>query len=164
MSCAAQTGTYISCCLWVIFGWYFEVMHAAVEAGEREKAAVFSASLQRRVQKWWSLPQQAWILEPTVIKWRKTTKHWACVRDLQPCLLTLAAASDLHVSERHTERLGLDFPEELSLAIFINKIHHRFSPTAYTFFHIQHLSREKCATLSFTYAADSSFIIWFKER
>lgn len=41
----------MSGCLWVIFEWYFEVMHAAVEAGEREKTAVFSASLQRRVQK-----------------------------------------------------------------------------------------------------------------
>lgn len=58
----------MSCCLWVIFRWYFEVMHAAVEAGEREKAAVFSASLQRRVQKIRFLPQQAWILEPTAIK------------------------------------------------------------------------------------------------
>lgn len=58
----------MSCCLWVIFEWYFEVMHAAVEAGEREKAAVLSPSLQRRVQKIQSLPQQAWTLESTAIK------------------------------------------------------------------------------------------------
>lgn len=67
------------------------------------------------------------------------------MRDLQPCLLTLAAASDLHVSERHTERLGLDFPEELSLAIFMKKIYNRFRPTAYISFLIFSIFQERNA-------------------
>lgn len=46
-----HTGTYLSFCLWVIFGGYFEVMRAAIEARESEKAAVLGSTLQRKVSK-----------------------------------------------------------------------------------------------------------------
>lgn len=64
------------------------------------------------------------------------TKHWACVRDLQPCLLTLAAASDLHISKRRQKYSGFIFHKNLLLqdVTFINNKCNIFRLAAFMFF------------------------------
>lgn len=88
----------------VVLGWHFEVVHAAVGALEGKEAAVFGSDLggAKRAEltcEKCSANSKCAAFHPKTVWYfffkGRLTEHWACSRDLQPCLLMLAAASDL---------------------------------------------------------------------
>lgn len=76
-------------------------MHAAVGALEGKEAAVFGSDLGVRTggthlfKVWCKYPNAVLLIQKQSIYTGCLTEQLACSKDLQPCLLMLAAASDL---------------------------------------------------------------------